>query len=208
MNHDRSRGLRLLIRLVTVTLLAACVARVPTIDGTRAAPRTPNETWQPPPGAVPDDSLPRSSGSAVPASLVNRIHTLTLADLIDLALRNNPTTHLSWAQAEAAAAAYGSAQGRFLPTLDAATSLGRTRVPSAAGPLGIARTQYGPTLTLSYLLLDFGARTGAIQAARQATIALDLTHNATIEDVVLQVETAYFNFMAARARAAPSPQSR
>jgi outer membrane protein TolC len=55
-----------------------------------------------------------------------------------------------------------------------------------------------PQLTLSYLLFDFGGRRGTVAAAREAAVALDLTHNATLQNVALQVEGAYFNYQAQR----------
>jgi outer membrane protein TolC len=72
----------------------------------------------------------------------------------------------------------------------------RTRSLSANGGEPIDRSLVSPSLTLSYLLLDFGGRSGTIDAARQNLFAADLAHNATIQDVVLQVETAYFTYMA------------
>jgi outer membrane protein TolC len=40
---------------------------------------------------------------AVPPDLQQRIRQLTLVDVVDLALLNNPATRASWAQARAAA---------------------------------------------------------------------------------------------------------
>jgi outer membrane protein TolC len=133
---------------------------------------------------------------AIPPDIEARIQKLTLADVIDLSLRNNPDTRISWANARAAAAAYGSQKGAYYPTIDA--NVGVTRSKSI-GRFAVEQTSYGPTVSLSYLLLDFGGRSGAIGQARAALVAADWTHNATIQNTVLQVQAAYFNYMATKA---------
>jgi outer membrane protein TolC len=60
------------------------------------------------------------------------------------------------------------------------------------------RTQYGPTVGLSYLVLDFGARAGNVDIARQTAIAADLSHNASVQNTILLVEQALFNYQATR----------
>ena len=125
---------------------------------------------------------------------------LTLADIVDLALRNSPATQLSWAQARASANAYGATQGQIYPTLTAELNGTRSRSLAAPGRAPGERTQYGPALTLSYMVLDFGGRSGSIDVARQATIAADLSHNAAVENTILQAELATFGFMATRAQ--------
>src|SRR5204862_7854040 len=44
-----------------------------------------------------------------------------------------------------------------------------------------------------------GGRAGSIERARQNLCAANLTHNATIQNTVLQAEVAYFNYMATTA---------
>jgi outer membrane protein TolC len=75
---------------------------------------------------------------------------------------------------------------------------GRSQAASAGG-IGVERTQYGPSVTLSQLVLDFGGRNGTIEAARQTAIAADFTHNATVQNTILVVETAAFSYLATRA---------
>jgi len=70
------------------------------------------------------DSL--GAAQPVPADLQDRAATLTLPDVVDLALRNNPATRTSWAQARAAADAYGAARGSYFPTVSAVVNGGRS----------------------------------------------------------------------------------
>jgi outer membrane protein len=135
----------------------------------------------------------------VSADVASRMETLSLNDVVDLALANSPATRLSWAQARAAAATYGSANGRYLPTLTADVTGGPSKALSANPALLSAdRTTVTPSLTLSYLLFDFGARSGTSRAAREALYAADFTHNAAVQAVLLQTQQAYFAFQAAR----------
>jgi outer membrane protein TolC len=62
--------------------------------------------------------------------------------------------------------------------------------------VAVTQTTYGPSATLTWLLLDFGGRGGAIEGARQALISADWTHNAAINDVVLQSQVAFYNYVA------------
>jgi outer membrane protein TolC len=133
---------------------------------------------------------------------------LVLADVVDLALRNNPQTQLSWAQARSGAATYGAASAAYLPTLDASANAAysQTTVGQTLGGVGTRRS-ITPAASLSYLLLDFGGRSGTVAAARSAAVALDLLHNATLQNVALQVEGAYFNLQAQRALVSASQLS-
>jgi outer membrane protein TolC len=115
---------------------------------------------------------------------------------VDLALRNNPTTLEAWANARAAAAAYGASRSAYFPEVDASASVTRVKTAATAGRVAVTQTNYGPSATLTWLLLDFGGRGGAIEAARQALISADWTHNAAINDVVLQSQVAFYNYVA------------
>jgi outer membrane protein TolC len=67
------------------------------------------------------------------------------------------------------------------------------------GRAAVNQTVYGASLTLSYLLFDIGGRSGATTSAREALLAADWTHNATISDVVLRAESSFLLYVAARA---------
>ena len=179
------------------TVGISCASALPRVDGVAAVPPSPSVPWTAPRRAIkPEPVVIPSAAAAVPADLAQRIQQLTLLDVVDLALRNNPATRASWAQARVAANIFGSARGQYYPTVDASVSASRTRSPATAGRTGGERTEYGPSIALNYLLFDFGGRSGSVETARQNLFAADLTHNATLQNVVLQAETAYFSYMA------------
>ena len=73
-----------------------------------------------PPRSTPRDTAELRSATSLPPDLAARIKQLTLTDLVDLALRSNPATQLSWANARSAASAYGVQRSAYFPTVDAA----------------------------------------------------------------------------------------
>lgn len=135
----------------------------------------------------------------IPAGLEQRIRRLTLGEVVDIGLRNNPLTQLSWANARAAAAAYGSERGAYFPTIDGDVTATRLKTVASQGRTAVTQSVLSPSLSLSYLLFDFGGRSGNVGAARNALLAASFTHNATLQSVVLQIQTAYFQYVANRA---------
>lgn len=188
---------RILQATIFASILSVCSCGTPRVNGVAAAPPAPNIPWKPPAGAItPEPLISPATALAVPPDLADRIQALTLADVVDLALRNNPATRASWAQARAAADLLGSARGRYYPTIEGAATASRTKSATTSTVSGGLRNQYGPSVSLNYLVLDFGGRSGSVERARQDAFAASLTHNATLQNTVLQAESAYFTYMA------------
>lgn len=55
------------------------------------------------------------------------------------------------------------------------------------------------TLSFSYLMLDFGGRAASIKSAREALFNADWTHNRSIQTVMLNVLTFYYQHLEAKA---------
>jgi outer membrane protein len=184
--------------------LTACVHNPPHVGGKPSAPRSPSQFWDPPKQAITRDSVPHY---AVPADIAPRVQHLTLPDVVDIALSNNPLTRESYAQARAAGATIGAAYGRYLPQLTAsgfATREGSTSSgTSASTGGGVVRgggfhTLEQGTGSVSWLLFDFG-EVSAFNYAKEAAFAASFNHNYTLQTVILTVEQAYFNYNAAKA---------
>ncbi len=123
--------------------------------------------------------------------------SVTLAQIVDIALANNPATRKAWLAAREAQANLGSAQSAWYPEIDLNAPLSRTQNTSANS---VSRqTSFAPALSLSYLLFDFGGREATVEGARQTLIASDYLHNQAIQDVVLRVEEAYYNYLDSKA---------
>jgi outer membrane protein TolC len=173
----------------------ACVG-TPSVGGVAGVSPSPNVAWTPPPD---ERSRVEESRTPVPPDLEKRISRLTLAEVVDIGLRNNPSTRQSWANARAAAAAYGSERGAYLPTIDGEVTGTRLKTVASQGRSAVTQSVLNPSLNLSYLLFDFGGRSGNVGAARSDLVAANFTHNATLQGVVLQIQSAYFQYVATRA---------
>jgi outer membrane protein TolC len=169
----------------------------PKIDGVAPSPSNPSTLWTP--SKSVEQAAARDAANA-PTSNAAAPREYTLAEVVDVALRNSPATRLSYSQARAAADVYGSSQGRWFPTVTAGVTTLRSLQVAAQGQRSVERTQYGPTLSLQYTLLDFGGRSGSVDVARQTAVAVNLAHNATIENTILLVEGAAFDYLSTRAQ--------
>lgn len=187
--------LRIVVTGLAVLGGGACVG-TPSVGGVPGVAPSPNVVWSPPARETRADTVNRI---AVPADLEQRIKQLSLAEVVDLGLRNNPQTRVSWANARAAAAAYGSERGAYFPTIDGDVTATRLKTVASQGRTAVTQSVLNPSLSLNYLLFDFGERSGTIGAARNSLLAANYTHNATLQDVVLQIQTAYFQYVANRA---------
>lgn len=190
--------IRRVSRLPWLVLACGACVGAPSVSGVAGVPPSPGAAWTPPPPpAQPRAETPVRT--ALPADLAQRIGRLTLAEVVDLGLRNNSVTRISWANARAAAAAYGSERGAFFPTVDGDVTGTRLKTVASQGRSAVTQSVLSPSLSLSYLLFDFGGRSGNVGAARNALLAANYSHNATLQSVVLQIQTAYFQYVANRA---------
>lgn len=117
---------------------------------------------------------------------------LTLVELTDLALRRNPQTRLAWAALRASEAGVELARAGYWPQIDATLSAQRNRALNFSGLPSNTQTRYGASVSLSYLLWDFGSRSGLLDQAKFELASAQLGQNQTVQDVILQVEQAYY----------------
>lgn len=119
-------------------------------------------------------------------------HPLTLSELVDVALENNPSTRQAWWNAHRAAAALGSAKSSYYPqiSVDANVNHGRT-FKFINGPEA-NYTIVGADLFLTMLLYDFGARGANVEGAKNSLLAANWQSDWTIQKVMVRVlENAY-----------------
>ncbi len=154
----------------------------------RTAPE-PHQYWQ------PDKLLPVVTAPRHPEPLAGKT-PLTLPELTEFALRNNPKTRQAWFAARAAAAGVGIEQADLLPQITANYAVTRTLPVSATtGSDSPWITRYGPSISLSYVLFDFGTQANQVESAEYRLLAANLTQNRALQDVVFQVEQAYYRLI-------------
>ena len=115
--------------------------------------------------------------------------TLSLGQLVDVALRNNPTTREAWFVARAAAAEVGSRRSLYFPVRRGrSASIERQKTADRQQPVhlppddlrAVDRGRPGCSSTSA-------AREADVQEATRILYAADWTHNAAIQDVVLAI---------------------
>jgi outer membrane protein len=154
---------------------------------------SPAATWNPPANTLQPATPQSRTDLVLPANFAPGM-PISLAEVVDVALSNNPATRIAWLQARSAEAALGSRESQLYPEVDLGASIVRSRTSQTS-----AQTTYGPSASLNYLLFDFGGRAAAVEGARQALIASNLLHNQTIQDVILRTEQTYYSYLDARA---------
>lgn len=116
---------------------------------------------------------------------------LGLAEVVDLALCNNPQTREAWASARVQAGLVGVAQAPYLPAINGnvGSSRNRTRVEDLPET---KRTLNSASLAISWLLYDFGAREATLESARELLAAAVSTQDSTAQSVFLAALQAFF----------------
>ena len=120
---------------------------------------------------------------------------LTLVQLTDLALSNNPSTKLAWASIRNSEAGLELARSGYWPEIDLDYSATRLKQVNFTGGANSAQTRYGPSVSLTYLLWDFGSRSGAVDAAKYSLTAAHLSGDQSVQDLVLTVEQDYYQVL-------------
>lgn len=156
-------------------------------DTERYVPKAPGVMWQSPSALPQVPELP-------PVRLQGE-RPLTLPELTEIALLNNPRTRQAWYAARAEAAGVGIEKSDDLPQITADLMFQRSESGGQSGNQNPWLTRYGPAVTLSYLLYDFGAGDSRVEAAEYQALAAVLSQNRVLQDVVFQVEQAYYRYL-------------
>ncbi|MEJ2566748.1 MAG: TolC family protein [Gammaproteobacteria bacterium] len=142
------------------------------------------------------DDVPKSQ---VVPRLASTQRPLTLVQLTDMALRQNPKTQLAWAAIRSSEAGVELAKAGYWPLIDATVSAQRYRPLNFSGLTVNTQTRYGASVSLSYLLWDFGTRSGTLDQAKFELASAHLSQDQTVQDVILQVEQAYYQVLGLQA---------
>jgi outer membrane protein len=127
--------------------------------------------------------------------------SLTLQQAVDIALCMNPTTRQAWASAHLQAAALGSAESAWLPTITATDQEQRTHGTSTdeAGNSELDTHFNDAALSLSWTVYDFGGRTSKIHSARYLLSAAAYSADSSVQQTVFNVVQAYYSQLSAEA---------
>jgi len=137
-----------------------------------------------------------------------------LLELIDLGQRVNPETRVAWEAARRGALAVGLVESEYFPVL-AISALGGYKSVGLAIPKDLVSdgffrfdlAQAVPTLNLRWLLLDFGRRGSAHDAAKERLLAANLGFNRKHQQIAFAVQRAFYGLTSIRARIAVAQSS-
>jgi outer membrane protein TolC len=124
-----------------------------------------------------------------------------LPSLVDLALRTSPQTRNTWSTALAANAQLGQSRATNYPKIEVDAEGNYLKLPlQFPGQTLIIRNEvFSPQIRVSYDLLDFGRTIATERSAREQLIAANFAFNQAIQDLVFNVERAYYILTAANA---------
>lgn len=126
---------------------------------------------------------------------------LSLPIMVDIALRNNPKTRMAWNEARAYSYNVGVAKSALYPRVDLSESIIVGNIVDDEDVLSIVSsnssnfTSLQSNLSINYLLWDFGGRNASICAAKEALYSANWAHNQSIQNVILELVTSYYNYL-------------
>jgi len=194
-------GMKVLcLSIVLAVACLGCKKAMPELDPNKFISTASGKAYEVAKEGKPD-SLPAEKLPGISDNLQTSGNKLSLADLVDTALRINPSTRKFWELARAAAADWAVSRGDYYPSISGDASGMGMGGDSSSGYYG------NVGLSLSYLLLDFGGRAASVESARQALIAANWNHNQTIQDVLRDVPQAYYTYLGNKAQLRASESS-
>ncbi len=199
------------MRLLTLQLLLAITVASARND----PPPSSDRTWSPPnlpnyERELAEYRFNEAQGSSHVSINPRKIYGL--AELIDIAERNNPDTRVAWERARQAAAAVGLSESAYYPFLVASAAAGYDRAfipfptltanpthPSLSnvritgGSSLVTEAQvYRGELNAKWLLLDFGERSAVVATAREQLMMANVGFNGTHQKIVFQVTERFY----------------
>jgi len=209
------------MRVITLQLfLAIAVA-----NARNDPPPSSDRTWSPPSLSNYESELAAQrfkNNEGASRVSINPRKVYNLAELIDIAERNNPETRVAWERARQAAAAVGLSESAYYPFLVASAAAGYDRAfipfptlalnqqklltnPSLAavsitggGSLVSEAQVYRGELSAKWLLLDFGERSAVVASAKEQLMMANVGFNATHQKIVFQVTDRFYQLGTAR----------
>ncbi len=122
---------------------------------------------------------------------------LSLPDLIEIAVCNNPALNREYMSVRESEASLGVSKADYLPAVTLNGSLGDTYTHTES--LKSAQDNpYEGNVALSWLLYDFGGRSARTEQMRAYLEAARFDYNALLNDTVLAVTEAYFDALSSQ----------
>lgn len=126
----------------------------------------------------------------------NLTKPLTLAEVADTSLCNNPQTREVWASARVQAAQLGIAKSAYLPSLSDNIAVNTSVLHPESSTRSNPNLNLSNSLVASYLLYDFGNRNANLENARQLLLSASASQSSTVQTVLLSATVAFYQVQA------------
>lgn len=121
----------------------------------------------------------------------------SLPALLELGLSKNPQTRAAWWQARRVLAQKGQTESQFYPTVAANINAKRQQAGAVATQPTTKSDTWGPGLSVSYRLFQFGAGLADAKRAACALAAVNYNFNYTLQSVVFSIQKSYYEYASA-----------
>jgi outer membrane protein len=130
---------------------------------------------------------------------------LRLTVALERSICVSPKTRGAWVSLRTAAAALGQSESLYLPTLSATGQYAREHAATAVGDSADLNSSFNNTVTqgtisLQWLLLDFGSRAAEVQSSRYLLAAAQATQEVTLQELIAAVARDFYATVSASAR--------
>ena len=124
---------------------------------------------------------------------------MSLPDLMQIAICQNPSLSAEYMLLKSNEAALGASKGQYLPTINIVGE-GYLEGNKVEHVNGITKKEpYYASAVASWLIYDFGGRSSTVGANKALLSATNYGYNAAVQSLVLKVNNAYLNTLSAKA---------
>lgn len=146
------------------------------------------------------DTLPHIPGrdqtANIPCDALDLNLPMTLTEVAEASLCNNPQTREVWASARVQAAQLGIAKSAYLPTLTDNISGNLNVLHPESSARSNPYLNLSNNLAANYLLYDFGNRNANLENARQLLLSASASQSSTVQTVLLSATVAFYQVQA------------
>ncbi len=181
--------------ILSSLLLVSCSTFRGAMEPYSMAPKSSSEPWK-----EPKKTLKKTTFSVEDFAHLEQHEEYSLAELIDIALLNNPQTRVSWDEARAASAKYGESLSGYFPFMDLSGSWQRSKGPNISDLTAFQvetqwDTVYNTNAGLSYTILDFGQIRATSTAALMSLFSADWMHNRQIQTTISIIMNDFYSYL-------------
>ncbi len=124
---------------------------------------------------------------------------VSLPDLMQIAICNNPSLSAEYMLLKSKEAALGASKGQYLPSINIVGegTLNGSKTEHQNGTL--RNEPYSATASAQWLIYDFGGRSSQVGQNKALLSATNYSYNAALQELILQVNNAYLSTLSAKA---------